>query len=67
MTEIVKILWTVVIVLTGGLAAIFINMDNFQKIILFIIGLLAEGMFIVLIKEASKEINCMIDKLEEKQ
>ena len=65
-TEIVKILWTVIIVLTGGLAAIFINMDNPQKIILFVMGLLIEVTFIILLIEANKDINYMIDKLEEK-
>ena len=65
-TEIVKVLWAVIIVLTGGLSTIFINMDNPQKIILFVFGLCLECIFIILLIEANKEVNCMINKLEEK-
>lgn len=65
-TEIIKVIWTVLIVLTGSLAAIFINMDNIQKIIIFIIGLIIEITFTILLIEANKDINYMINKLEEK-
>jgi len=66
-TEIVKILWAIIILLTGSLATIFINPVNIQKIIIFITGFLIDCIFAILLIEANKDINRMIDKLEDKQ
>jgi purine-cytosine permease-like protein len=64
-TEIVKVLWTIVIVLTGGLASLLINFNNPFKIGLFFVGLFLEPLVILLIKDFNTQIYCLLTKLEE--
>ncbi len=64
-TETVKVFWGLFAILTGGLAAIFTQIDSIPKIILFFGGLLCEYIVIILINSTNKEINSLIKKLEE--
>jgi hypothetical protein len=54
-----KILWTAIIVLTGGIASLIINLDSLIKIILVLIGFIGDYVLI----NSVIQINQQIDKL----
>ena len=65
-TETVKVFWGLFAILSGGVAALFVQLDSYFKIALFLIGLLAEYIVIILIRTTNREISNLIKQLEEK-
>lgn len=64
--EKLKIVSTVVILLTGGLIGLlFKNAEAFIKVILFVAGLFAEIIFVVYLWKLSNSIKGLIDSMEE--
>jgi len=56
-------LWTAFIVLTGGLATLYANLNNIYKVRLFCIGLLAAIIVIFVIGICMKKISMYINAL----
>jgi len=65
-TETVKVYWGLFAILTGGLSALFVQLDSYFKFALFVTGLFAEYIVIILIRDSNQEINNLIKQLEEK-
>lgn len=63
--ELRKILWTTVIVLTGGIVALLLNMDSLLKLGLIIVGVGLDAIFIKFIIDINKDIHELIKKLGE--
>ena len=67
-TEYLKILWLVAITLSGGLASLFSNLENFkhiEKLILFILGVYLLTVVGIGILKINLDIQKLIRKLEE--
>lgn len=60
-----KTLWTTQIVLVSGLSALFVNLDNIFKIILFLVGLFLECLVLSSIKDADFRLQNLYKKLED--
>ena len=61
-----KTLWTAQIVLIGGLSTLFIQLDSIPKVILFTIGVFAEYLLIVSIKETNLILKNLYKTSEDK-
>lgn len=61
--EIRKHLWTVIILITGGIISLLLNLDTLIKIILFIIGLSLDILALYTISEINLQVNRDIQSL----
>jgi len=61
--ELRKNLWTAFIILTGGLISLILNVDNFIKLILIIIGSIVWIALIYSVSLINKEIKFYIKQL----
>ena len=59
-----KTLWTAQIVLISGLSALILNLNSIPKIILFIIGFLAEYLLLSSIKDTDLRLKNLYKELE---
>lgn len=63
--ELRKTLWTAFIVLTGGIAALLLNLDSNIKLFLLIIGILADIVLISSITYQNNQIEKLLNQLQE--
>lgn len=66
-TELRKSLWVTLVVLTGGLATLALNLDSIIKIILFFIGIPIDVFIFISICEHNNIIEGLIKELENKE
>lgn len=62
--EIRKSLWTVVIILTGGLITLFLNLDSIFKVVLFLIGIPIDIVFMNSIAFNTTKIEGLLKVME---
>ena len=63
-TEMVKIFWTILIVLVGGLATLFIHLDSLQKYLLFSFGIFLSCIIVTSIYKFNQQIHILLNNLE---
>ena len=63
-TEIVKVFFTIAIVVAGGIATILFNLDSLLKLIVLLIGLFFEIIVIIIIKDLTLQIAYLFQKME---
>ena len=63
-TEIVKVFFTIAIVVAGGIVTILFNFDSFLKLIVLLIGLFFEIIVIIIVKDLNLQISGLFQKME---
>lgn len=63
-TEIVKVFFTIALVLAGGIVTVLFNLDSFLKLLIFLIGLFFEIIVIIIIKDLNRQISYLFKKME---
>ena len=63
--EIRKILWTAIIILTGGVVTLTLHIDSFIKSFWIVLGFIAELIFVYSITKINENIEELLAKLEE--
>lgn len=56
--------WTAIIVLTGGLAMLVLNLDSMTKLVVFIMGIILNYMFFKAIVYNNSQVEALIKSIE---
>ncbi len=63
--ELLKIITAFLIAIGGGTATLFIGLDSGTKAILFLLGLITEGVFVIAFISVLMHVNSLIRRLKE--
>lgn len=66
-TEIVKVFFTIALVVAGGITTMFFNLDSFLKLIILLTGFFFELIVIMIIKDLNRQISGLFQKMEKNQ